>query len=69
MVICATNWWGLAAPDQDFDTQAVSNLNLFPVMLDRLQQGVLNAMFLGRLMDNSRDLRPIRTSSRTGSRS
>ena len=53
MVICATNWWGLAAPDQNFDTQAVSNLNLFPVMLDRLQQGVLNALFLGRLMDNS----------------
>ncbi len=53
MVICASNWWGLAAPDQNFDTQAVSNLNLFPVMLDRLQQGVLNALFLGRLMDNS----------------
>ncbi len=53
MVICATNWWGLAAPDQNFDTQAVSDLNLFPVMLGRLQQGVLNALFLGRLMDNS----------------
>ncbi len=53
MVMCATNWWGLAAPDQNFDTQAVSNLNLFPVMVDRLQQGVLNALLLGRLMDNS----------------
>lgn len=52
MVICASNWWGLAAPDRNFDTQAVSNLNLFPVMLDRLQEGVLNALFLGRLMDN-----------------
>lgn len=52
MVICATNWWGLAAPDQNFDTTAVSNLNLFPVLVDRLQQGVLNALLLGRLMDN-----------------
>jgi hypothetical protein len=52
MVMCATNWWGLAAPDQNFDTQAVSNLNLFPFMVDRLQQGVLNALLLGRLMDN-----------------
>jgi hypothetical protein len=52
MVLCATNWWGLAAPDQNFDTQAVSNLNLFPVMVDRLQAGVLNQLLLGRLMDN-----------------
>jgi hypothetical protein len=52
MTMCATNWWGLAAPDQNFDTQAVSNLNLFPVLVDRLQQGVLNMLLLGRLMDN-----------------
>ena len=53
MVLCATNWWGLAAPDEAYDTLAVSNLNGFPVMVDRLQQGVLNAMLLGRLMDNT----------------
>jgi len=56
MVLCATNWWGLAAPDQNFDTQAVADLNLFPVMVDRLQQGVLNALLLGRLMDNPQGL-------------
>jgi len=56
MVMCATNWWGLAEDDQNFDTQAVSNLNLFPVMIDRLQQGVLNAVLLGRLMDNPQGL-------------
>jgi hypothetical protein len=53
MVMCATNWWGLAQDDQTFDTKAVTNLNYFPVMVDRLQQGVLNALFLGRLMDNT----------------
>jgi hypothetical protein len=52
MVLCATNWWGLAAPDEAYDTLAVSDLNGFPVMVDRLQQGVLNALLLGRLMDN-----------------
>jgi hypothetical protein len=52
MVLCATNWWGLASPDYPFDIQAVSDLNLFPVMVDRLQQGVLNTLLLGRLLDN-----------------
>ena len=52
MVLCGSNWWGLAAPDRAFDTQAVANLNLFPVLVDRLQQGVLNALLLGRLLDN-----------------
>lgn len=52
MVFCATNWWGLADPDTLFDASAVENLNLFPVVVDRLQQGVLNTLYLGRLMDN-----------------
>jgi hypothetical protein len=54
MTFCATNWWGLADPDTPFDIRAVQNLNLFPNVVDRLQQGVLNTLFLGRLMDNSR---------------
>jgi hypothetical protein len=52
MVFCATNWWGLAAPDEGNDAAAIANLNLFPNVIDRLQQGVLNTLFLGRLMDN-----------------
>jgi hypothetical protein len=52
MVFCATNWWGLAAPDEGNDAAAIVNLNLFPNVIDRLQQGVLNTLFLGRLMDN-----------------
>ena len=52
MVICATNWWGLAAPDTPLALGTSTNLNLFPVLVDRLQQGVLNALFLGRLMLN-----------------
>jgi hypothetical protein len=52
MVFCGSNWWGLAQPDTAFDIKAIQNLNLFPNVIDRLQQGVLNFLFLGRLMDN-----------------
>ena len=52
MTICATDWWGLASADEDFDAGIVANLNGFPVIVDRLQQGVLNTLFLGRLMIN-----------------
>jgi hypothetical protein len=52
VVFCATDWWGLAEGDTAFDASALQNLNLFPVAIDRLQQGVLNTLFLGRLMIN-----------------
>jgi hypothetical protein len=47
---CATDWWGLAGGDIPFDIAALQNLNRFPAVVDRLQQGVLNTLFLGRLM-------------------
>lgn len=52
IVFCATDWWGLAAGDTLYDAGAIGNLNLIPVVFDRLQQGVLNTLFLGRLMRN-----------------
>jgi hypothetical protein len=52
MAFCATDWWGLADGDTAFDATAVANLSLFPKVVDRLQQGVLNTLFLGRLMLN-----------------
>jgi hypothetical protein len=54
MVFCATDWWGLAEGDTANDAAALANLNLFPPVIDRLQQGVLNTLFLGRLMDNAK---------------
>ncbi|MGI8571183.1 MAG: hypothetical protein ACR2L9_00890 [Solirubrobacteraceae bacterium] len=51
-VFCATDWWGLASGDVGFDVTALQNLNLFGSVVDRLQQGVLNTLFLGRLMLN-----------------
>ena len=50
MVFCGTDWWGLTQDDEPFAANVVSNLNLFPVIVDRLQQAVLNTLYLGRLM-------------------
>ena len=52
MVFCATDWWGLAEQDTAYDITALQDLNNFPNVVDRLQQGVLNTLFLGRLMLN-----------------
>jgi hypothetical protein len=54
LVFCATDWWGLASGDTGFDAGALMDLNKFPVAIDRLQQGVLNTLYLGRLMLNPR---------------
>lgn len=50
MAFCATNWWGLASPDFPLAAESAVNLNKFPILVDRLQQGVLNTLFLGRLL-------------------
>jgi hypothetical protein len=56
MVFCATNWWGFAEGDIPADAAALQNLNRFPAVIDRFQQGVLNMLFLGRLMRNPQGL-------------
>ena len=53
IVICSTAFWGLASDDTANDAAALGNLNLFPAVTDRLQQGALNMLYLGRLMLNS----------------
>jgi hypothetical protein len=52
MVFCGTDWWGLTQADESFAGTVVTDLSRFPVIVDRLQQSVLNALFLGRLMIN-----------------
>jgi hypothetical protein len=49
-ILCATDWWGMSSGDVPYDIQALSDLNKFPAVVDRLQQGVLNTLFLSRLM-------------------
>ena len=53
-VVCATDWWGMTtapyANDLPFQLRVAQDFNLLPKMVDRTQQGVLNTLYLGRLM-------------------
>ena len=50
VVVCATDWIGFAREDIPEITRFSSDLSGFPRMPDRTQQGILDFMFLGRLM-------------------
>jgi hypothetical protein len=47
---CATNWIGLAEEDVAYAIEALSNISKFPAVPDRLQQSMINTLYLGRLM-------------------
>ena len=49
-VFCATKWAGMSADDIPNAVSVLQDLSGFPTLADRLQQGVLNTLFLGRLM-------------------
>jgi len=50
MVYCATRWIGLSEEDVVNAIHVLADLSLFPTVADRLQQGILNTLWLGRLM-------------------
>jgi hypothetical protein len=50
IVYCATNWAGMAEEDIGNAVAALGDLSKFPSLPDRLQQGILANLFLGRLM-------------------
>ena len=49
-VFCATKWIGMSEEDIANAVAILGELGQFPSLADRLQQGVLNTLFLGRLM-------------------
>ena len=49
IVLCSTDWLGLAYNDIGNDIFAMQNPNLLPAQVDRMQQGVLDMLYLGRL--------------------
>jgi hypothetical protein len=49
-VFCATRWIGMSFEDVPNAVTILRDLSRFPTLADRLQQGVLNTLFLGRLM-------------------
>jgi len=51
VMVCGTDWSGMAEEDVFFSAiPALQELSSFPTLPDRLQQGFLNFLFLGRLM-------------------
>jgi hypothetical protein len=49
-LFCATNWIGMSNEDIGNAVAILGNFSLFPTLADRVQQGILNTLFLGRLM-------------------
>lgn len=49
-VFCATKWIGMSEEDISNAVVILGDISSFPTLADRLQQGVLNTLFLGRLM-------------------
>ena len=47
---CATNWTGMDSPSVPYAVEVLRNLSLFPRFADRLQQGLVDQLYLGRLM-------------------
>lgn len=50
IVLCATKWAGMSEDDLGFVAQTLQDLSRFSAVPDRLQQGILNGLWLGRLM-------------------
>ena len=53
IVQCATDEIGMAQSDVPVVVQALQNLSAFPAIPDRLQQGLLDELYLGRAMISS----------------
>ena len=50
IMFCATKWAGMSELDVGNAITTLGEFSNFPTMADRLQQGVLNQLYLGRLM-------------------
>jgi hypothetical protein len=50
IVFCATDWYGFAEENIPNVLLILQNLSLFPLLADETQQGMLNFLYLGRLM-------------------
>jgi hypothetical protein len=50
VVFCATDWIGMATEDVPNVASILADMSNFPTLADRSQQGMLNFLFLGRLL-------------------
>jgi len=49
-IYCATDWYGMASSDIGTVAGILNNLGLFPRLADRVQQGMLAFLYMGRLL-------------------
>ena len=56
MIYCATDWIGLADSDVGNAVTVLGDISKFPTIADRSQQGMLNTLFLARLMIHAEGL-------------
>ncbi|NJL26790.1 MAG: hypothetical protein HC897_02385 [Thermoanaerobaculia bacterium] len=56
VVFCATNWLGMALTDTVQAFRMLCDVSEFPALIDRTHQGILNTLFLGRLMTHPKGL-------------
>ncbi len=69
VLVCAADWIGMAEEDVVPNAiQVLLNLSNFPSLADRLQQGFLDFMFLGRTLIHPAAWPPTRRSRRTAAR-
>jgi hypothetical protein len=52
-IFCATDWTGFASDDVLVAAKVLANFSVFPDFIDKQHQGMLNMMFLGRLMKHA----------------
>jgi hypothetical protein len=57
MMFCATDWSGFSAEDVGYAIQALQDFSLLGPFFDRQQQGLLNFMYLARLLKHEAGLR------------
>ncbi len=50
MMFCATDWDGMATKDLPNTATVLADLSRFPSLIDHVQQGFVNFLYLGRLM-------------------
>jgi hypothetical protein len=50
ITFCATDWTGMATEDVPNVLTVLMDLSSFPTLADRVQQGMLNVLYLGRLL-------------------
>jgi hypothetical protein len=53
---CAVDWWGFSAPDLPNIGVTLADLSNMPSVMDRIQQGFLNFLYLGRAFSHPQGL-------------